>query len=324
MGLFFSFAVIILSSFFIYFFGKHFAESSSNIGDYLNLPKDVKGATLDAISSSAPELLVALYSVILFQKFEVGIGTITGSAIFNLLVIPGLCVFLAPMAFRVHKRVISRDAVFYVISIMALALFVFYLKSWGIVVALILLGIYFIYLLTIMGHTLKHQKENPGRKTRVKFWKEFSIFFLTFALIAAFTYLLTYHSIRISEFLKISPIFIAFTITAIATSVPDTIISLVNARKGSADDATSNVFGSNIFDILVGLGLPLLIYVFLKGPVQVAFMNFEIIIGLFVSTLIVLYFFLNDTVLDKKEGIVMLGLYVLFLVYITLLSVGVI
>lgn len=323
MGLLFSFAIIVLSSFFIYIFGKIFAESSSAIGDYFNLPKDVKGATLDAISSSAPELLVALYSVIFFQKFEVGIGTIAGSALFNLLVIPGLCVFLAPIAFRVHKRVLSRDAVFYMISIMALALFVFYLKIWGLVVSLILLGIYLIYLSTITSHTIAHLKHSKKDKQGINIFKEVIIFVLTFGLIALFTYFLTDHSIIISGLLKISPIFIAFTITAIATSVPDTIISLVNARKGSADDATSNVFGSNIFDILVGLGLPLLIYTLLKGPVEVAFMNFEIILGLFVATLVVLYFFMNDSVLSKKEGATLLGLYILFLVYVTLLSIGV-
>ena len=80
MGVLTDLGVILLSSIIIYLSGKRFAESSSKIGDFLNLPRDVKGATFDAISSSLPELLVALYSVIFFKQFEVGIGTIAGSA----------------------------------------------------------------------------------------------------------------------------------------------------------------------------------------------------------------------------------------------------
>ncbi|MBT7474895.1 hypothetical protein HN706_03075, partial [Candidatus Woesearchaeota archaeon] len=62
MGILLSLGIIILTSIVIYFAGNKFAESSSKIGDYFNLPRDVKGATFDAIASSLPELLVALYS----------------------------------------------------------------------------------------------------------------------------------------------------------------------------------------------------------------------------------------------------------------------
>ena len=323
-----SILIIIASSFFIYLAGKKFAESSSKIGDYFRIPRDVKGATLDAISSSLPELLVALFAVIIFKQFEVGIGTIAGSALFNLLVIPGICVFLAPIAFKVGRKVIARDALFYLISIFALIILIIYFKKWGIIISLILIAIYLIYIFEIATHTKKHRRENQDKKGKSKkginITKEFIIFFLTMAVIAFFAYLLTDHSIQLSNFLGVPAIIIAFTVTAAATSLPDTIISASNARKGDIDDATSNVFGSNIFDILVGLGLPLLIYTVIKGPLTIMFDNLEIVLGLLGATILTIYFFMNDDILSKKEATILLLLYALFITYVILLSIGIV
>ena len=96
--------------------------------------------------------------------------------------------------------------------------------------------------------------------------------------------------------------------------------SVANAKKGDVDDATSNVFGSNIFDILVGLGLPLLIYSIMVGPLTIVFGHLEIIIALLLMTLLAIYFFLSDNKLTKKEGAVLLALYVLFIIYTIIIA----
>ena len=191
-----SLLVICVSSIAIYFAGKSFAESSSNIGDYFRIPRDVKGATLDAISSSMPELLVALFSVIIFKQFEVGIGTIAGSALFNLLIIPGICVFLAPIAFKVGRKVISRDALFYMIAVFTLVILLIYFKTWGIIIAAILIAIYFIYVFEIASNVKKHRRESkPNKNKDINIYRQFLIFFIALIVISVFTYLLTNHSI---------------------------------------------------------------------------------------------------------------------------------
>ncbi|MBD3208942.1 calcium/sodium antiporter, partial [Candidatus Woesearchaeota archaeon] len=309
-------------SFIIYLAGRRFAASSSRIGDYFKLPRDVKGATFDAISSSLPELLVALYSVIFFKKFEVGIGTIAGSALFNLLVIPGICVFVAPVAFKVSKKVISRDALFYLIAVFTLIVLLIYFKTWGFVVALILLGVYLFYVRDIVSHAKEHRKNLEHTQAQVvRMEKEFLLFFLLLAVIGVFTFFLTDAAMSFSEALGVSPIIIAFTIIAAATSVPDTIISVVNARKGDIDDATSNVFGSNVFDILVGIGLPLLIYAIFKGAVGITFTNLEIILGLLGATILLLYFFEKDHTLNKKQAAFLLFMYLVFIGYTISLAI---
>ncbi len=321
MGLLFELGVILLSSIAIYFVGEKFAKSSSKIGDYLKIPRDVKGATFDAISSSIPELMVALFAVIFFKKFEVGIGTIAGSALFNLLIIPGICVFVAPKVFKVSKRVINRDAIFYLISVFILLMLLIYYKMWGLGIAALLISIYFIYVVSLTIGTRKDKKKNNNKKSennkeKIKFSRELLIFISMILLMALFTYLLTKSSINISNLFGISPVIIAFTITAAATSVPDTVISVSNAKKGDLDDATSNVFGSNTFDILVGIGLPLFIYSLYKGAVAINFHNLEIFLGLLCSTILLIYFFGKNRTLNKSKAIILLTIYLLFIVYV--------
>ncbi len=321
MGILLLLATFVILGILIYLVGDRFAESSSHIGDYLNLPKDVKGATFDAVSSSMPELLVALFSVIFFNQFEVGIGTIAGSALFNLLVIPGLCVLAAPVAFKVSKNVISRDALFYLVAVFLLVVLIIYFKVWGIIIGLVLIFFYFFYLGQIISDSRAFRLTNKKKKQEVNIKKETVPFFLLLFAIGGITYLLTKASIDLATLLNVSPIIIAFTITAAATSAPDTIISLANAKKGNIDDATSNVFGSNVFDIFIGLGLPIFIYNVLVGPVVVEFANLEILLGLLGATILVLYFFAQSHTLKRKHAYVLLLLYVLFVLYTISLAV---
>lgn len=321
MSIAFALVTIIFSSIVIYFAGNRFAESSSKIGDYLELPRDVKGATFDAVSSSLPELLVALYSVIIFRQFEVGVGTIAGSALFNLLVIPGICVFVSPVAFKVSKKVITRDALFYMIAVFTLIVLLIYFKTWGIIVAVVLLFIYLLYLKDIISHTRLHQKVHKHEHSEIRLGKEIFFFLLLLIVIGVFTFLLTESAIDLSNALGVSPIIIAFTIIAAATSVPDTVISAVNAGKGDIDDATSNIFGSNIFDILVGIGLPLLIYFVYKGSTQISFANLEIVLGLLGTTILILYFFGDNRKLERKEAGILLFMYLVFVVYTVTLAI---
>ena len=314
-------ATILISSLVIYFAGEKFAETSSNLGDYLQLPRDVKGATFDAVSSSLPELLVALYSVIFFQQFDVGIGTIAGSALFNLLVIPGICVFVTPVTFKVSKKVISRDALFYLIAVFALVTLLYYFQIWGFEIAILLLGLYGIYFNDIVRHTKKHKKETTKEKPpHIQLTRELPMFLGLMGVIGIFTFFLTDSAINLASALGIAPIIVAFTIIAAATSVPDTIISITNAKKGDIDDATSNVFGSNVFDILIGLGLPLLIYTTIKGSVEIDFSNMEIVFGLLGATIMLLYFFAAERTLSKKHAAVLLMMYFGFVGYVVYLA----
>lgn len=314
--------VIVATSIIIYFASNHFTEASSHLGERLHLSKAVKGATLDAISSSLPEFLVALYSVIFFGAFEVGLGTVTGSALFNLLIIPGICVFVAPVAFKLSKEVVERDAMFYIIAVLALLGVTLLWNTWGLLIPLFLFAIYIAYFFSLKKHTKQHRK-NTKKKIFKKETTTKALFkaVASVIIIAAATYFLTEHAILFANALGIPPFIVAFVIVAAATSVPDAIISILNARKGSVDDAASNVFGSNIFDLLVGLPIPLIIANFISGPVFIRFENIELMIGLLVATLITYFLIKKTREINKTKAVILLSMYGVFLAYAIFLSI---
>jgi len=322
--------VILITSISIYYSGEYFASASSKVGDYLGLSKSAKGATLDAISSSMPELMISLFSLIVFHEFSVGIGTIVGSALFNILIIPAVCVFLAPVVFKVSDEVVHRDGLFYNLTIIILLTAIFFSKEWSVSVAIIFLGTYFLYIFEIFRHGstqnyvtnllefFKHGPKLPKkrvkkRKTKVRF--EIGIMLFTLLIIAVSSYFLVEHAISLSHFLGIPPIIISFTVIAAATSFPDLVVSATNAKKGDISDASSNVFGSNIFDILVGLGLPIFIARLIKIPVIISVESMTIVFGLLASTVLVLYIFAEKMILTKPKAVLMLLIYLGLVAY---------
>lgn len=137
----------------------------------------------------------------------------------------------------------------------------------------------------------------------------------TLLIIGIASYFLVEHAISLSNFFGIPPIIISFTVIAAATSVPDLVISASNARKGNISDASSNVFGSNIFDILVGLGLPILIAQLLKIPVIISVESMTIVFGLLASTVVALYIFAEKMSLTKPKAVLILLIYFGLLAY---------
>ncbi|MDQ6994383.1 MAG: hypothetical protein Q9M18_02160, partial [Mariprofundaceae bacterium] len=85
--------------------------------------------------------------------------------------------------------------------------------------------------------------------------------------IALACYILVYGCETFGHALGIQGYFVAVILAAAASSVPDTILSIKDARKGNYDDAVSNALGSNIFDICFALGLPLFLYGIIYGPI---------------------------------------------------------
>lgn len=315
--------VIVFSSLVVFIAGDRFASASSNIGDYFNMPKSVKGATLDAISSSAPELMVALFSAIVFGSFQIGVGTIVGSALFNLLLIPALCVFISGRIFRLGKNVIYRDGGFYILSLFFLLLALIYSKTWGIPVAIFLLIGYIVYVYYIKENTKTHWKNNKQDKKvkkEINLKKEVLWGLLGILFIGIATYFLTGHSQALAQEMGVPSVIIGFTVVAIATSLPDGVISIADTRRGTNDDAISNMLGSNIFNIFVGLSLPLLIAAFNTGPVSIGFHNIEIVVALLIVTLIIVYSLHKKDVLSKRKALLFLITFFAFQAYFVFLA----
>lgn len=116
-------------------------------------------------------------------------------------------------------------------------------------------------------------------------------------------------------------IFISVLLAAAATSIPDTMISVRDARKGNHDDSISNALGSNIFDISFALGLPLLLFTLIHGALEMSMQIRILSVGtwliMWVINLVVIPLFIYSKKISRGKGLVLLLLYLAFILLIT-------
>ncbi|PIE62465.1 MAG: pseudouridine synthase [Desulfobacter postgatei] len=309
-----------------------------------NLSDGVKGATLNAIGSSMPELLTTVFFLVLAapehlgRDFAAGIGGNTGSAIFNSIMIPMLVIWavltMGITGVKVSKKVILRDGLFLIGAeiILLLLLSSYYITHWH---GWIFSGFYFIYL----AYTLLSMKNgNPKKKQadngddagtwfkKYQFRSEEGIAKRSWILLICSTLVMAAACAGIVEgckglaqALKIDPLFIALILVAAASSVPDTIISIKDAKKGNYDDALSNVLGSNIFDITISMGLPLGVFLLFTGQkidfieAGPTFIDVQIMLLLVTIVTIGIYYFSEEMHISH---VCILGiLYAVFILY---------
>ncbi len=137
--------------------------------------------------------------------------------------------------------------------------------------------------------------------------------------IAIISWFLVEYAVVFANAIGLPPVIIALTVLAAGTSVPDLISSIIVARQGRGEMAIANAIGSNIFDILVGLGLPWLIAATVLG-MQVVHVGVEDLWTstiVLLSTVVLLFVFLTTgRVLSRKEGWVLVASYVAFAIWI--------
>ena len=149
---------------------------------------------------------------------------------------------------------------------------------------------------------------------------------ISVCIIGGSCYLLVLATENISHILGINLFFGAFIIAAIASSIPDTIFSVQDAKNDKFIDSFSNAYGSNIFDICIGIGLPVLVYSLIYGPIN---MNMPIerigwigdyVLGgnLFMWSLLILFFFTAlVSLVYYKRNLTLKSAVLIFLLYLS-------
>ncbi|MCP4180133.1 MAG: calcium/sodium antiporter [bacterium] len=322
----------------------YFVESLDKLANKLKMSSDAAGATLMAVGSSAPELFVALFAVFHpdGNHEAIGVGNIVGSALFNILAIVGAAAIVRNS--NIAWQSVVRDLAFYAIAI-GMLLFVFHDGKVELHDALLFIGVYIVYVVFVVywRRIFKYKDQNEEIKEEQKKDKKnglfnkivrpidyiiskifppekyyFMVFILSILIIAGLSWVLVESAVHIAEILKIPEAIIAVTILAAGTSVPDLLSSVIVSKQGRGGMAISNAIGSNIFDILIGLGLPfLLIIIMTGGDVDLQVQNFETSGQFLLASVFVLFFLflINKWNVGKKMGIFLILLYIAYLVW---------
>lgn len=363
--------VHILAAFYIfgclaYLCDCYFVPALEVLTERLKIQPEVAGATFMAIGSSSPELFASLIGVYVAED-DVGVGTIIGSAVFNILFVIGFCILVSPSVLCIDVYPIVRDAAFYTLSLIPLAAICMDGEvDWYDAVSLVLLYGLYIFMMyhsvtverhfynwfpmarpedkpkettPILDRSIEHKlttaqakaieagnghgqkdtnngsvkylindeeleikitdascegydKQNddgesfcsdlypPSGKLKkvmwllglpviVLFWltipdaskrrwrRWFPLtFIMSLVYIAGFSYLLVYMVTIIGYTVGVPDIVMGLIFMACGASVPDALASIIVAKHGNGRMSISNCIGSNIFDILLGLGLP--------------------------------------------------------------------
>ncbi|MCB0585141.1 MAG: sodium:calcium antiporter [Phaeodactylibacter sp.] len=333
MGALFAYLVVIIIASALVWKGSQVLDAAAEqLSLYYGLPPVVHGAVVVAIGSSFPELSSTVLSTLLHGEFDLGLSVVVGSAIFNILVIPGLSGVFSDKPLRGDKELVFKDAQFYLISVAVLLLaFSFAViynpvgesRTNGIMtrpIALIPVLLYGLYIF------LQHQEwaDNRGKVKKaddIVAWKQWLWLLFSLLLIVVGVEALVRSALFLGEFFHTPSFVWGITVIAAVTSLPDAFVSIRLARKGEGVVSLSNVLGSNIFDLLIAVPAGILIAgsAALDFAVAIPLMGF-----LTLATIILFTTLRTQLVLSKWECWLLLFLYAVFIAWIVLENFGLI
>jgi len=357
MTIYLLFFYVILTGIIIWRASDGFEAAASYLGRHMT--EGVKGATINAVASSMPELLTTFFFLFYLgdeDGFSGGIGTTAGSAIFNGMIIPAVVIFVvvySGVAKRVYvsRKVVLRDGIALILAeIILITMISGDSLHWGHGLVLMLVyAVYAIYTLASMKKKdaddiadfdleIKHMPVVKSLLTlnlaslilgrnQIKNSNAWTLLILSTLVIAAACLLLVHSIEQMGQIFDVPIMFLAIILASAASSVPDTILSMRDAQKGNYDDAVSNALGSNIFDISFALGLPLFLYTIIYSPIQmspdVVSQSGELRMFLLLLTIVAFGIYMTKNGLGVVKGIALIGIYVVFIVYIVGRSEGI-
>ena len=300
-----------------------FVEGSSSVAKRLHVPSIIIGLTIVAMGTSLPETAVSV-SASLAGNNELAVSNVVGSNIFNLMVVIGVCAILATV--NVARETIRRDIPLSLICAGLLMLFgIIGLgdktgMTLGHLDGVIFIVLFACYIIYMVRTAMKASKE--GKKVEIEGGSDEEIklvsvpvsilFIIGGAIAIAVGGDVTVDAAsRIASDLGMSQTLIGLTIVSIGTSLPELVTSIVAARKNEVDMALGNAIGSNIFNILMVLGIASAI-----SPISIITENIIDLCVLIVFTICAWIFAGTKKKIGRAEGLCMVALYAAYAVYI--------
>ena len=295
--------------------GEFLVRGSVAIALKLRISKVIIGLTLVAFATSAPELIVSIIAA-MKGKSAIALGNVIGSNVANIGLILGLTALLYKMqAVRLTYR---NDWLFLLGANGLLGVFL-YFGGISFIQGLILVAALVVYnTLKIRSARKERAAASIGQDIDVPampIWQGVLLLIIGAVGLKFGAQLFVTGIATIAAQWGWSERLVAVSLVAFGTSVPELAASLMAARKGEADIAIGNVIGSNIFNILSVLGFTALIQPIELSDQALLYVDFPISL-LFTLLLIPLMGVLKSDRLDRIEGAVLLGFYIIFITYL--------
>lgn len=296
-------------------------RGASGLAAVLGISPLVIGLTVVAFGTSSPELAVSVKSALSSQA-NIAVGNVVGSNIFNVLFILGLSALIVPLV--VSQKLVRLDVpLMLVLSVIVLILSLDenFSRADGIMLVTgLVIYVWFLIYQSRRG-TIAVREEYAkefGTEIHVKgnWIKNIGLVLGGLVLLVLGSRWLVDSAASLAQYLGVSELVVGLTIVAAGTSLPEVVTSVIAAIRGERDIAVGNVVGSNIFNIMGVLGFASLI-----APtgieVSTAVIGFDIPVMIAVA-LACLPIFFTGGVISRQEGVLLLGYYVAYTLYLVL------
>lgn len=311
-----SFVMLVIGFVLLVWGADKFVEGASALARKMGVSPLLVGLTIVAFGTSMPELAVSVTAALRGAN-EIAVGNVVGSNMFNLLVVAGFSAVICPLV--MDKMLLRRD---WPLSIFAAVLLLVAIAPDHVIArweGAVLLVIFAVILSRQIKAALNDRAQLAAAeaeaaeeaaemtKSPVMIWVNIV---LGLACIVLGGQLAVNGATGIARMFGLSETLIGLTIVAIGTSLPELVTSIVAARKGQNEIAMGNVIGSNLFNILLILGVSAVI-----TPIPVQATSITDCLFL-IAISVVFYLPARKGKLGRLPGAVMAAMYVVYTAYL--------
>lgn len=300
-----------------------FVDGAAALAKKLKVPGLIIGLTVVAMGTSAPELAVSTSAAIQGAN-EIAVSNVVGSNLFNTLMVLGICAMIKPLP--VNDSVLKRDFPMNLGVTFLLLIFSCYtlLMNGGLLnyamsdnvglvarwVGIVLLVLFVAYIAYLIRDARKNPAETDEEYEDMPGWKCFLLIVIGIALIVGGGEAVVYGAKSVALAAGMTETLVGLTIVALGTSLPELVTSIVAARKGETGMAVGNVIGSNIFNVMLILGVSSAIHPIAVNAASVWDLYILIAIGILTYV-----FGLSKKKIARPEGAVLVLLYFAVMVF---------
>lgn len=308
--LFIGFVILVKSS-------EIFVDAVSSIATNFKMSKMMIALTVAAFGTCTPELAISFNSIT-SGSGDIALANVLGSNVINILLIVGLAAIVKPIKVKDDVTKKELPILLVITTLFGIATLSHYIG--GIDSEFILDrkdGILFISFFTmfifyIISCIKMKQCIFDNEKPKYSMLRSIIITIITCAVIIFSSDIVVDNAKELATLLNVSNKIVTMVIVVIGTSLPEMTMTVVAAKKEEFDIALGNIIGTNIFNIGIVLGLPLVIY----GGFSTSDFNMIDILAVNVAAFVLYIFAKNDKELSKLEGAIMLILFIAYYSYV--------
>ena len=305
IGLLSGFALLIWSA-------DEFTENGAKIANIFKVSPLIIGLIIFGFGTSAPEMLVSGLAA-WDGSTGLSIGNAIGSNIFNIALVLGVSAIIVPI--KVQGNILKKEWVFLMLASLCAGLLLYdnYLDLTDGLILLTLLVLFLTYSIRAAKSNQHHEFDDlevaidKGQSS-----KTWLMLIISLIVLISSAKLVVWGGVEIAKFFQVSDLIIGLTVVALGTSLPELAVSISSVLKKQFEMVVGNVIGSNLFNTIAVLAIPGLIHPS-AVPEQVMSRDYPIMLLLTVLLFIVSYKFSKQHIINRFEGLVLVGVFIWYM-----------